>query len=130
MTEEERISLIAGQGIEGDLYFGTDDRQVLLLDKGTLEEFGYSPGQLREQILLDLPGLQAIPVGSVLRIGAARVEITMDCTPCLHMAKCLGEDGQEFVGKMMGRRGMLCKVVSSGTVWPGDPALVEVPAKA
>lgn len=128
MREETRLQLVEGKGIEGDVYFGEELRQILLLDKSTLEEFGYAPGALREQILVDLSGLQALPVGATLQIGDARLEITMDCAPCHHMAKCLGEEGGQFVVKMMGRRGMLAKVLTSGAVEPGDLVLVEVPA--
>lgn len=119
----ECLKLASGRGIEGDIYF--DDaarakRQVLLLDKRTLEEFGYEPGILREQILVDLETLQSLEPGTRLSIGSAELEITFDCAPCLTMAGYLGEDGKEFVNKMMGRRGMLARVTGTGTVAPGD----------
>ncbi len=130
MAAAESLQLVDGQGIEGDFHFGSADRQVLLLDESTLSEFGYSPGQLREQILVSLPDLQSIAIGSRVRVGDAVIEITMDCRPCLHMAEEVGEDGREFVDKLMGRRGMLGKVVEGGNVSPGDPVVAEVPASA
>ena len=120
MVPAESLSLIAGQGIEGDIYFGHDKRQVLLLDKGVLAEHGYKPGELREQILVDLPGLQSLEIGTKVSVGSAEVEITMDCAPCLTMASYMGEDGESFVNKMMRRRGMLARVSKSGEVRPGD----------
>lgn len=120
MSEQQELKLIEGKGIEGDHYNGGDLRQVLLLDKSTLEEFGYSPGTLREQITLDFPGLQSLAPGTRLKIGTAELEITGDCEPCLTMAKHVGEDGKSFVNKMMGRRGMLAKVSKSGRVMPAD----------
>jgi len=130
MQEAESLNLIAEKGIEGDFYLGSPDRQVLLLDQTTLDEFGYQPGDLREQILVDFEGLQSLEVGSTLSIGEAKVQVTMDCAPCLHMADTLGEPGQEFVQKLMGRRGMLGVVVESGSVRAGDTVAVEVPAGA
>jgi hypothetical protein len=123
MVRRERLDLVDGRGIEDDAYFddtGRTLRQVLLLDKSTLEDFGYSPGTLREQILVDLPQLQTLPPATRLQVGEAEVEITMDCAPCRTMAGYVGEDGQAFVNKMMGRRGMLGKVVRSGVVNEGD----------
>lgn len=130
MQEAEKLDLIAGKGIERDCYLGSPDRQVLLLDRSTLNALGYEPGDLREQILVDFEGLQSLEVGSTLSIGEAKVQITMDCAPCLHMAETLGEPGQEFVQKLMGRRGMLGVVVESGSVRAGDFIAVEVPAEA
>jgi MOSC domain-containing protein YiiM len=121
----ESLNLIAGEGIEGDFYKGSYDRQVLLLDASTLADFGYEPGDLREQILVDLPGLQSLEPGSRLAIGEAEVTITMDCAPCLHMANTLGADGEAFVRKLLGRRGMLGVVVASGRIEAGDPVGVR-----
>lgn len=130
MQEAESLNLIAEKGIEGDFYLGSPDRQVLLLDKSTLDEFGYKPGELREQILVEFDGLQSLGAGSILTVGGAKVEVTMNCAPCLHMAETLGEPGQEFVQKLMGRRGMLGVVVESGSVKAGDTVAAEVPAEA
>lgn len=123
MEEAHELSLVEGRGIEGDIYF--DDarrakRQVLLLDKGTLDEFGYAPGILREQILVSFPGLQSLEPGTRLQVGSAEVEITFDCAPCLTMARHVNEDGPAFVNKMMGRRGMLARVTRSGVARAGD----------
>lgn len=123
MEERESLNLLAGKGIEGDHYFENDPtgkRQVLLLDKSELEHSGYGPGELREQILVDFENLQSIPIGSILKIGNTEIKLTMDCAPCRHMAEVLGEDPQQFVDRMMRKRGMLGIVVGSGTVQPGD----------
>jgi MOSC domain-containing protein YiiM len=119
MVAVEQLELVEGEGIRGDNYYGLP-RQVLLLDKSTLDEFGYKPGELREQILVNLPGLQGLPIGARLAIGSAEVEIIMDCAPCLTMAGYLGEDGPSFVKKIMGKRGMLAKVTQSGFARVGD----------
>ena len=120
MRETDALTFVAGDGIEGDFHRGNASRQVLLLDKATLDEFGYSPGTLREQVLVDFPNLQSLSPGTRLNIGTAEVEITADCAPCLTMAGYVNEDGVDFVNKMMGRRGMLAKVTKSGAAKAGD----------
>jgi MOSC domain-containing protein YiiM len=119
----ECLHLVEGHGIEGDLHYdaeGTSKRQVLLLDRRTLDAEGYVPGVLREQILVDFEPLERLEPGTLLRVGTAVVEITTDCTPCSTMAGYVGEDPQAFVTRMMHRRGMLARVVQSGTVRAGD----------
>ncbi len=123
MEDKPELILEAGKGIVGDFYYENDPtgkRQVLILDESTLEEFGYEDGELREQILVSFPELQKLPIGTTLRIGNSQVEIMMDCAPCRHMAESLGEDPKEFVEKMIGKRGMLGRIVKSGTVRIGD----------
>lgn len=119
----DELELVAHKGIVGDLHFdetGASRRQVLLLDVNTVSNEGWRAGMLREQIAVDFPVLQSIEPGTLLRVGSAVVEITMDCTPCVTMAGYVGEEGKSFVERMMGRRGMLARVVRSGTVGAGD----------
>lgn len=119
----DRLQLVAGQGVVGSPHFDDlehPNRQVLLVDVSELDSLGLRPGVLREQITVDLPGLQGIAVGSTLDIGDASVEITGDCAPCRTMAGYLGEDGGQFVARAMGKRGMLGKVIRTGTVTPDD----------
>jgi len=118
-TTTERLDLSAGAGIIGGENY-EDGRQILLLDRSTLEEFGYEPGMLREQILVDLPSLQRLVPGTMMKVGTSELEVTSDCAPCRTMASYLEEEGTSFVNKMMGRRGMLAKVVQDGSVSPGD----------
>ncbi|MER3413696.1 MAG: hypothetical protein C4341_05570 [Armatimonadota bacterium] len=123
----DALELVQEKGILGDLHFdegGKSRGQLLLLDVNGVAEERWQPGTLREQIAVDFPSLQSLEPGTLLRVGGAVVEITMDCTPCLTMASYVGEDGKAFVKRMIGRRGMLARVKESGTVRPGDP--VEV----
>lgn len=121
------LELVQDKGIAGDLHYdesGTSRRQILLLDVNTVRGESWKPGTLREQIAVDFPSLQLLEPGTLLKIGEAMIEVTMDCTPCLTMAGYVGEEGKTFVERMMGRRGMLARVKQSGTVRPGD--LVEL----
>lgn len=119
--------MVTGSGIEGDFYHnreGSEKRHVLLLDRKVLEDLSFKPGDLREQVLLDFPELQGLEIGTRLQLGDAVVEITMDCTPCRYMAESLGWDPEEFVNTLMRKRGMLARVVASGSVKMGDTVRV------
>ncbi len=116
----EELEAIAGQGIVGDYSFSKSARQVSMVSQSELRQFGYAPGQLRENVTVDFEGLQSLAIGSVLKIGEVELEIESDCAPCASMARMLFEDPQEFVMKMKGKRGMLAKVRRSGTIRVGD----------
>lgn len=116
----DSLKAIDGYGFEGDYTAGRGNRQALLVSSSNLEEFGYSPGQLKEQITVDMPELQSLAPGSRLKIGSALIELTGDCAPCGGMARSLGEDESEFKAKTAGKRGMLARVVSDGLIKIGD----------
>lgn len=124
MQDQTELDLHKDKGIVGDLYYGHENRQVLLLNLQTLNEYQYQPGDLREQILVDFAPLQSLELGSLLKVGDAVLKITFDCHPCRHMAAVLGEEPEEFVKKMMGKRGMLAIVHESGRVRSGDEVRV------
>lgn len=66
-----------------------------------------------------------MPIGQFLRIGEVEVEITLPCVPCGLMNDIRPGLQDELVGK----RGMLCRVVKPGLVRPGDTiALIDEPA--
>lgn len=121
----DALEAVGGKGFVGDYSFGKRKRQALLISTCELEAFGYEPGTLRENIAVDIPGLQSLPIGTVLRVGEVEFEIEQDCAPCGGMARRLGEDRKEFVRKMTGNRGMLCKVRTSGTIRVGDVVQVR-----
>ncbi|AIE84129.1 MOSC domain-containing protein [Fimbriimonas ginsengisoli] len=125
MEVADSLEAVGGKGFVGDYSFGKRRRQALLLSTVELNAFGYRSGELRENITLDIPGLQSLPIGTVITVGEVEFEIEQDCAPCGGMARRLGEDRQEFVAKMAGNRGMLCKVRSSGTIRVGDVVKVR-----
>ena len=120
----EELAVVEGQGIQGDDNFGRRHRQILFLSSDTLNEFGYQPGQLREQVTIELSGLQQLPVGAPIQIGEASFEIEQDCAPCSHMAQMLGEDQETFKASLSGKRGMFVTTSKSGIIRIGDPVKV------
>lgn len=114
-------------GLDGDKHSGREEgkRQVLLAEAGDLRDLGLEPGALREQVTVDLPGLMALPEGTRLRVGGARLEVTGVCEPCTHIGEHVGaEDPEALRQTLVGRRGMLARVLGEGPIRRDD--LVEV----
>jgi MOSC domain-containing protein YiiM len=119
---------LPGRGLEEDIHGKTREdgkRQVLVVDSGSLEAMGLSPGDLREQITVDLPELYSLTEGTMLRMGDARLQISGPCEPCTHIGELLGkEDREGFRLSLQGRRGVLVRVVSvtgEGRIRVNDP---------
>jgi len=110
----------AGKGFIGDRHFGAQTRQVSLVDVECLTETGYHPGDLREHITFDAPGFRNLANGENIRVGEVVLQIEQPCEPCAGLARRLHEDPGEFIRKMRGRRGLLAKVITSGTIRIGD----------
>lgn len=92
-------------------------RQVLLVDRETLEAMGLEPGILRENITTDGLNVNGLEIGQQLRIGETRLEVSTVCTPCDLMEKIRPGLRKE----LWGRRGMLCRVAEGGIIRRGDP---------
>jgi len=123
---EFRKSLVVrAGGLADDMYRDQPNRRILLLSKDTLDREEYKPGDLREQITVDLPGLQELPVGTLVKIGEVTLEVEGDCAPCLHMAETMhAHDPADWVKGMISRRGMFAKALSDGTVRIGDSVTI------
>jgi MOSC domain-containing protein YiiM len=124
MRDVPQVDAVAGKGLAGDVSLGRSSRQILLVDQATLAEFGLQPGQIRENITLtglDLPGL---PQGARIRIGEVTLEVSGDCTPCDRL-EAIRPGLREAI---RGRRGMLARVHTGGTIHVSDPVIVEPPS--
>lgn len=116
------------RGLEGDshsLRGPGHRRQVLLLDRSTLDHFGLQPGDLREQITIKgWPEISLLVPGTRLRVGDLTLEAACPCEPCQHIGELLGVDDPEaFRQALLQRRGLLCRVVDvqgEGWVRVGD----------
>lgn len=91
-------------------------RQVLLVDRETLEAMDLRPGTIRENITTDGLNVNSLRLGEKLRIGQVQLEVSMVCTPCDQLEKLRPGLRRE----MWGRRGMLCRVLEGGTIHRGD----------
>ncbi|WP_425555755.1 MOSC domain-containing protein [Georgenia halophila] len=151
-SSREAITLLEGQGVEGDAHCGTtvkhrsrvaadpsqpNLRQVHLIHGELFSELaaaGYevSPGQLGENITTDGLDLLDLPVGTRLTIGTAVVALTGLRNPCQQindfrpgLLKQVLRKGAD--GEVERLTGVMCVVARSGTVRPGDSVAVELP---
>ena len=76
------VEAVTEQGLRNDLQFGRSKRQVLIIERETLEEFGLPIGNVRENITVEGIKLTGLPAGTRMQVGRALLEATMDCTPC------------------------------------------------
>ena len=116
MKEPQTALAVAGKGLDGDVSYGRTKRQVLFVERETLDVFGLQPGQVRENITVAGLQLAGTTPGTRLQVGDTVMEVTMDCAPCEFMNElkpCLRV-------KIDGRRGTLCKVISGGEIKVGD----------
>lgn len=118
MQEEEVICAVADLGFEGCAHArpSGDKRQVLLMDRETLDALHLTPGIVRENITTEGLDVDGLEVGQRLRIGEALLEVSAPCTPCGLMEKLRPGLRREI----RGRRGTLCRVVAGGSIRRGD----------
>lgn len=122
-VRRKEVLAVADFGLKGNRKSRAGSpRQVLLLERETLDELGLEPGALRENITTQGIDLHALGSGSRLRIGEEAVlEITQYCAPCSR----LEEIRTGLMQEVAGRRGMLARVVAGGRIALGDPIRVE-----
>jgi hypothetical protein len=150
---EERIRLLAGLGVEGDVHLGEtvkhrsrvrrdptrpNLRQVHLLHAELHDElrdagFDLMPGEMGENVTTRGVDLLALATGSRLRLGRdAVVQVTGLRNPCTQldglrpglMAATLGRDDD---GGLVRRAGVMGVVLAAGEIRPGDAIRVELP---
>jgi MOSC domain-containing protein YiiM len=130
ISEQREIGVIAlneaeiieDWGLHGDRKARAGSpRQVLLVDEATLHSVDLQPGALNENVTIRGLDINNLRSGQHLRIGSALVEITGPCTVCgelEHIRSGLKE-------RLRGRRGMLARVLRSGTAKIGDSVWIE-----
>jgi MOSC domain-containing protein YiiM len=74
------------------------------------------PGMISENITTDGLNVNSLPLGQLLRVGEARLEVSAVCTPCSQVERIRPGLRKE----LWGRRGMLCRVVAGGMIRRGD----------
>src|SRR5262249_3479121 len=83
MEELPEAAFVADFGIEGCAHGRPGSRrQVLLMDKESLDAMELVPGIVRENVTTEGLPVNALPIGQKLRIGSVLLEVAMVCTPC------------------------------------------------
>jgi MOSC domain-containing protein YiiM len=117
MEELSEVRAVGDGGFEGCAHGRPGSkRQILLVDRETLEAMNLKPGIIRENITTDGLNVNCLQIGQELRVGEARLEVSAVCTPCDQMEAIRPGLRKE----LWGRRGMLCRVVEGGVIRRGD----------
>ena len=124
----EEATAISGKGLEGDRSCSERNmRQVLFMDKETLDELELAPGQIKENITTTGLDLSQVEQGQVFFIGdreagePVTMEIVGPCEPCQKMDAI-----RPGLRKILdGQRGMLAIVLNGGAIKVGDSVCVE-----
>jgi MOSC domain-containing protein YiiM len=152
---EERITLLAGHGVEGDAHAGAtvkhlsrvlkfgnmpNLRQVHLIHEELFDElreagFAVTPGQMGENVTTQGVDLLNLPKGARLYLGdAAIIEVTGLRNPCRQLDKLqpglmAATLARDVAGNLKRKAGVMGIVLSGGEVKSGDPIRVELPAE-
>ena len=114
----QKATAIPGMGIDRDRSCYEDNiRQVLFMDKETLDDLELTPGQIKENITTSGVDMSQAQPGQVFSIGnEVKMEVVGDCEACGKMEEIRPGLGE----KLNGRRGMLAMVINGGTLKVGD----------
>ena len=117
MEELSEVRAVGDIGFEGCAHARPGSkRQVLLVDRETLEAMDLRPGIILENVTTDGMNVNGLQIGQQLLIGKARLEVSAVCTPCDQMEAIRPGLQKE----LWGRRGMLCRVLEGGVIRRGD----------
>ena len=120
MKPVSSVEAIADYGLRDDVNAGRTKRQVLIIEREALDEFGLPIGDVRENITVQGIQLAGLPPGTRLKVGGALLEATLDCAPCQFI-----EDKRPGLrAAMEGKRGTLFKVIEGGAINVGDEVIV------
>ncbi|MEL6929968.1 MAG: hypothetical protein AAFO95_15195, partial [Cyanobacteria bacterium J06600_6] len=88
MAEATALDLRLGWGILGNINSNEiSPRQVLVVCSSELKRLAIAPGELRENIVLDLDNVEAFKPGAKLSFpSGAVIRLTFYCEPCKHVA--------------------------------------------
>ena len=117
MEELPEARALENVGLEGCAHARPQGkRQVLLMDRETLDVFELAPGIVRENVTTEGLDVNGLKVGQRLKIGEVELQVSLVCDPC-EQIETLREGLQ---AAMEGKRGMLCQVLRGGLLRRGD----------
>ena len=122
MEELPEARAVEDVGLEGCAHARPQGkRQVLLMDRETLDFLELAPGIVRENVTTEGLDVNGLVTGERLQIGEVELQVSAVCDPC-EQIEALRPGLQ---AAMQGRRGMLCRVVRGGLMKCGDKIVVS-----
>jgi MOSC domain-containing protein YiiM len=116
--ELSEARLLNAFGVEGCAHAKrSGKRQVLLVDRESLEAMQLAPGTIRENITAEGLAVGSLEIGQQFGVGETLLEVSAVCTPCDQLEKIRPRLRREIGG----RRGMLCHMLKGGWLRTGDP---------
>jgi len=94
------------------------------VDAETLGTLQLKPGITRENVTTEGLNVSGLAIGQRLRLGEVALQVSAVCDPC-EQIEALRPGLQ---AEMQGRRGMLCRVLTGGTLQRGD-VIIELKEK-
>jgi MOSC domain-containing protein YiiM len=127
-TPCEEIVLVVEHGVEGDGHAGPWHRQVSLLAQESIDTMRakgleVGPGDFAENVTTEGVEVATLPVGTRLRLGEARVEVTQIGKVCHDRCAIYYQAGD----CVMPREGIFARVLEGGEVLRGDAVEVVAP---
>ena len=121
-SERERVELRPDWGIGDDAHAGPWHRQVSLLAYEKVADFkargaDVDNGAFGENLVVEGIDLRNLPIGTRLRSGEVELELTQIGKEC-HAHCALYHQMGDCI---MPREGVFCRVITGGTLAPGDP---------
>ena len=122
IQEVNNIELLSGKGIVGDRHFHKNNdirNQVTLIESENIDYYNnkfktnYSYIDFRRNVVTKGIQLNDL-VGKKLLIGSVKVQGHDLCRPCKHLEEIL--EGQDIIKEFLGRGGLRCEILNSGTV--------------
>jgi MOSC domain-containing protein YiiM len=121
MKELPEARAVEDVGLEGCAHARPQGkRQVLLMDRETLDVFELAPGIVRENVTTEGLDVNGLAIGQRLQIGGVELQVSAVCDPCEQIEALR----PGLRAAMQGRRGMLCKVAQGGLLRRGDEIVV------
>ena len=116
MEELASAEVLKDAGFKGCAHARPGNRHVLLVDAETLGVFQLAPGIMRENVTTEGLDVDGLAIGQRLRLGEIALEVSAVCDPCEQIEALR----PGLRAEMQGRRGMLCRVLTGGTLQRGE----------
>jgi MOSC domain-containing protein YiiM len=121
MEELQEARTMEDVGLEGCAHARPQGRrQVLLMDRESLDVFELVPGIVRENVTTEGLDVNGLAIGQRLQIGEVELQVSAVCDPC-EQIEALRPGLQ---AAMQGKRGILCRVVRGGLLRRGAEIVV------